>query len=56
MRPPAGKATWVGCGYHVPQVMDGIPKEQWCTCEPRVDKNGQQYPPRGSIGSACVVC
>jgi hypothetical protein len=24
------KATWAGCGAHVPRVMDPIPEEDWC--------------------------
>jgi len=27
-----GKATWVGCGRHVEQVMAGVPPEERCTC------------------------
>ncbi|KAK4137091.1 hypothetical protein BT67DRAFT_374337 [Trichocladium antarcticum] len=49
------KATWTGCGGHIPSVLDNIPKEQWCTCEPKVEKGGQQYPPMGSMLSSCVV-
>ncbi len=49
------KATWMGCGQHVPNVMDAIPQDQWCTCEPKVEKKGQQYPPAGSVLSACGV-
>ncbi len=45
----------MGCGLHVPGVMDDIPKDEWCTCEPKVEKNGQQYPPAGSVFSACIV-
>ncbi|PUU81756.1 hypothetical protein B9Z19DRAFT_970819 [Tuber borchii] len=25
--------TWAGCGAHIPNVMDRVPKKQWCTCE-----------------------
>ncbi len=49
------KSTWMGCGQHVPNVMDAIPQDQWCTCEPKVEKKGQQYPPAGSVLSACGV-
>ncbi len=45
----------MGCGQHVPNVMDAIPQDQWCTCEPKVEKKGQQYPPAGSVLSACGV-
>ncbi len=27
-----GKTTWSGCGAHVDQVMDRVPKPQQCTC------------------------
>ncbi|KAF2477819.1 uncharacterized protein BDR25DRAFT_206365 [Lindgomyces ingoldianus] len=45
------KTTWWGCGNHVPSVMKSIPTEQWCTCEPKVEKDGTQYPPKGAMGS-----
>ena len=25
--------------------MDPIPEAKWCTCEPRVEKEGKLYPP-----------
>lgn len=40
------KATWWGCGNHIPSVMDSIPESEWCTCEPKVEKDGKQYPPK----------
>lgn len=41
--------TWMGCGAHVPSVMDKIPVMQWCSCEQgRVVKGGKTYPPMGS--------
>ncbi|KAI9021047.1 hypothetical protein DFJ74DRAFT_111951 [Hyaloraphidium curvatum] len=27
-----GKTTWSGCGRHVTQVLQGVPKDQRCTC------------------------
>ena len=27
-----GKASWVGCGQHVDQVMKGVPPDQQCSC------------------------
>lgn len=42
---PIDKATWRGCGQHVPTVMDKIPEDQRCTCEPKVEKEGKKYPP-----------
>ena len=39
------KSSWWGCGMHVPSVMKPIAKEEWCICEPKVEKEGVQYPP-----------
>ncbi|KAL6828309.1 hypothetical protein V8C40DRAFT_240704 [Trichoderma camerunense] len=39
------KATWWGCGNHIPGVLDSVDEKEWCTCEPKVEKNGKQYPP-----------
>ncbi len=39
------KLAWSGCGNHVPSVMDCIPESDWCTCEPKVERLGKQYPP-----------
>ncbi|WPJ59003.1 hypothetical protein SMAC4_13122 [Sordaria macrospora] len=47
--------TWIGCGNHVPKVMDGVPKEEWCKCEPKIEKDGHQYPPKGSVTGVCIV-
>ncbi|KAI5862725.1 hypothetical protein GGS23DRAFT_597506 [Durotheca rogersii] len=41
-----GKVTWFGCGSHIGSVLDSVPADQWCTCEPKVDVNGTQYPPK----------
>ncbi|KAH7150732.1 hypothetical protein DER46DRAFT_613860 [Fusarium sp. MPI-SDFR-AT-0072] len=40
------KATWWGCGNHVPKIMSEIPEHDWCTCEPKVEKEGKKYPPK----------
>jgi hypothetical protein len=45
-----GKSTWFGCGRHVPSVMDTIPSEDRCTCEPKVEKEGKEYPPMAESG------
>ncbi|KUJ18606.1 uncharacterized protein LY89DRAFT_642993 [Mollisia scopiformis] len=42
------KTSWYGCGNHVPSVMDSIPAEERCTCEPKVEKDGKQYPPKAA--------
>jgi len=44
------KLTWFGCGQHVPSVMDAIPTEGRCTCEPKVEKDGKEYPPKAKSG------
>jgi len=44
-----GKRTWFGCGAHVPSVMDSIPKNEWCDCDPKTEKNGTEYPPMGEL-------
>ncbi|KAI5818259.1 hypothetical protein BZA77DRAFT_243969 [Pyronema omphalodes] len=37
--------TWFGrCGLHIAQVLDPVPKEEWCTC-PKPE--GSSYPPIG---------
>ncbi|RMZ72988.1 cytochrome P450 [Pyrenophora seminiperda CCB06] len=46
------KTTWWGCGKHITSVMESVPLEQWCTCVPRVEQQGQQYPPKGTLSSA----
>lgn len=45
---PIDKATWWGCGNHVPMVMDSIPENERCGCEPKVEKEGKQYPPKAA--------
>jgi len=39
------KVSWIGCGLHVPRVMDIIPENERCTCGPKVEKEGKMYPP-----------
>ncbi|KAM3481081.1 hypothetical protein MY8738_004619 [Beauveria namnaoensis] len=39
------KSTWWGCGSHVPMVMDSIPEEERCACDPKIERDGKQYPP-----------
>ena len=38
----AGGASWWGCGKHIASVMDSLPEDKWCTCEPKVES---RYPP-----------
>ena len=26
-----------------------MPEDQWCTCEPKVEVNGKQYPPAAKV-------
>ena len=46
------KTTWWGCGNHIAGVMESVPSDQWCTCGPRIEKEGHQYPPMGTLSSA----
>ncbi|KAI1642937.1 uncharacterized protein F4817DRAFT_351547 [Daldinia loculata] len=39
------KTTWVGCGSHISSVLDNIPPQDWCVCEPKVEVNDKKYPP-----------
>ncbi|TDZ37140.1 hypothetical protein C8035_v008989 [Colletotrichum spinosum] len=43
------KATWRGCGAHIPAALNGVPEDQWCTCTPRVTVNGKEYPPQNAM-------
>jgi hypothetical protein len=43
-----GKTTWYGCGEHIGSVLDNVAADQWCTCEPKVEKNGKTYPPKAA--------
>ncbi|KAH9908806.1 hypothetical protein F4778DRAFT_365470 [Xylariomycetidae sp. FL2044] len=40
------KASWFGCGAHIPGVLDQVAAEDWCTCEPKVEVDGKKYPPK----------
>ncbi|KAK7421913.1 hypothetical protein QQX98_001907 [Neonectria punicea] len=39
------KTSWWGCGAHVQTVLDSVPVEDRCACEPKVDIGGKAYPP-----------
>ena len=43
------KQAWRGCGSHLPSVFSNVPEDQWCTCEPKVEVNGKQYPPAAKV-------
>ncbi|OQO11530.1 hypothetical protein B0A48_03257 [Cryoendolithus antarcticus] len=43
------KSTWVGCGQHVPGVLDSVAEAERCSCEPQIERSGKMYPPAGSI-------
>ena len=38
------KKSWRGCGKHIPSALAGVPEDDWCTCEPRVEADGKSYP------------
>ncbi|GKZ58892.1 hypothetical protein AnigIFM63309_007819 [Aspergillus niger] len=40
------KATWWGCGAHIPSVLDSVPESERCTCVPKVVRDGKEYPPK----------
>jgi len=40
-------STWYGCGQHVPSVLDSVPETARCICQPKVERDGKQYPPQG---------
>ncbi|KAK0385761.1 hypothetical protein NLU13_6938 [Sarocladium strictum] len=42
--PTCSKASWRGCGSHIPQALANVPQSEWCSCPPRVTVNGRQYP------------
>ncbi|KAI1610339.1 hypothetical protein EDD36DRAFT_443892 [Exophiala viscosa] len=46
------KATWFGCGKHIPSVMDSIAEDDRCTCKPTVEVDGKTYPPKQGEGHA----
>jgi hypothetical protein len=37
----------MGCGSHIPSVLDAVPESQWCSCGPQVERSGKMYPPGG---------
>ncbi|KAI8961723.1 peptidase [Daldinia sp. FL1419] len=39
------KTTWIGCGSHISSVLDNIPEQEWCVCEPKVEVHDKKYPP-----------
>jgi hypothetical protein len=50
--PLTEKATWWGCGNHISSVMDSIPEEERCTCGPKVEFQGKEYPPKQGTGQS----
>ncbi|ROV99055.1 hypothetical protein VMCG_06637 [Cytospora schulzeri] len=47
--PDCSKKSWRGCGKHIPSAMAGVPEDQWCSCEPRVEFDGKAYPPAARV-------
>ncbi|KAK1750765.1 hypothetical protein QBC47DRAFT_393492 [Echria macrotheca] len=47
--PTCSKTSWRGCGSHIPSVFASIPEDKWCTCEPRTEVGGKQYPPMAKM-------
>lgn len=42
------KVTWYGSGRHIPDVLEAYPREEWCTCMPRVEWRDEGV--RGGVG------
>ncbi|CAF9934967.1 hypothetical protein IMSHALPRED_010053 [Imshaugia aleurites] len=41
-------ATWFGGdAADIPDVLDIYPKEEWCSCGPKIEVAGKEYPPQG---------
>lgn len=40
------KQAWFGCGSHLASVFANVPEDEWCICEPKVEKDGKKYPPQ----------
>lgn len=38
------KKSWRGCGKHIPSALSGVPEDEWCACEPKVEVDGKSYP------------
>ncbi|CAK7235784.1 hypothetical protein SCUCBS95973_009385 [Sporothrix curviconia] len=47
--PTCSKQSWRGCGNHIPQALSQYKEEEWCTCTPRVEVNGKEYPPAAAM-------
>jgi hypothetical protein len=51
-KPPClhpAKKSWRGCGSHIPGVLDSVPENERCTCEPRVKVGDKEYPPAAAM-------
>ncbi|TGO82938.1 hypothetical protein BPOR_0730g00050 [Botrytis porri] len=48
----AEKETWFGCGQHLPSAFSSIPVDEQCSCIPKFEKDGVQYPPKVGTGTA----
>ncbi|KAJ1333908.1 hypothetical protein MN608_03906 [Microdochium nivale] len=46
------KTSWMGCGAHVPGVLDLVPVKDLCTCKPQIDVGGRAYPPKAGSGKS----
>ena len=45
----------MGCGKHIPMVMDSIADDERCTCTPKTVVNGKEYPPQAGAGKKQVA-
>jgi len=46
--------SWWGCGKHVTTVLEATPSSKWCTCDPRIERGGKQYPPMAKQPGAII--
>ena len=46
---PSAKKSWRGCGSHVPSVLDSVPENERCTCQPRFKVGDKEYPPAAAL-------
>ncbi|VEU21398.1 DEKNAAC102328 [Brettanomyces naardenensis] len=49
--PNCKRASWKGCGKHIPKAMSGVDKSTWCNCRhPDGSVTSKEYPPKAGTG------
>ncbi|KWU42392.1 hypothetical protein RHOSPDRAFT_36100 [Rhodotorula sp. JG-1b] len=46
------KKTWWGCGQHIASVMDQVPADEQCHCEPHNPLKPGEKPPPSSTSTS----